>query len=48
MIPGSVENVVIQNAPENIYRNQFLVNAMTNLKMVETAGGGMTEWISPS
>ena len=40
-IPGSVENVVIDNAPESFYRNQFLVTAMTNLKMVETAGGGI-------
>lgn len=40
-MPGNVEKVVIENAPEGIYRNQFLVTAMTNLKMVETAGGGI-------
>ena len=40
-IPGSVEKVIRENAPEERYRNQFLVNAMCNLKMVDTAGGGI-------
>lgn len=40
-IPGSVERVVIQDAPEEYYRNRFLANAMFNLKMVDTAGGGI-------
>lgn len=40
-IPGSVEKVVIENAPEEKYRNKFLSEAMFNLKMVETAGGGI-------
>ena len=40
-IPGSVERVVIQDAPEETYRNPFLVSAMFNLKMVDTAGGGI-------
>jgi ATP-dependent DNA helicase RecG len=40
-IPGSVERVVIDNAPEEQYRNKFLANAMFNLKMVDTAGGGI-------
>jgi ATP-dependent DNA helicase RecG len=39
--PGSVERVVIENAPEEHYRNQFLASAMFNLKMVDTAGGGI-------
>lgn len=40
-IPGSVERVVIENAPQENYRNRFLANAMFNLKMVDTAGGGI-------
>ncbi|RZK06552.1 MAG: transcriptional regulator, partial [Flavobacterium sp.] len=40
-IPGSVEKVVIDDAPEEFYRNKFLATAMFNLKMVETAGGGI-------
>jgi len=40
-IPGNVEKVVIEDAPEEHYRNQFLATAMFNLKMVDTAGGGI-------
>ena len=40
-IPGSVEKVVMENAPEEHYRNRFLATAMSNLKMVDTAGGGI-------
>jgi ATP-dependent DNA helicase RecG len=40
-IPGSVERVVTENAPEEHYRNRFLATAMFNLKMVDTAGGGI-------
>jgi ATP-dependent DNA helicase RecG len=40
-VPGDVERVVIENAPEEYYRNRFLANAMFNLKMVDTAGGGI-------
>lgn len=40
-IPGSVEKVVKEDAPEEHYRNQFLATAMFNLKMVDTAGGGI-------
>lgn len=40
-VPGSVERVVMENAPEEHYRNQFLASAMFNLKMVDTAGGGI-------
>ena len=40
-IPGSVEKVVIEDAPEEFYRNRFLATAMFNLKMVDTAGGGI-------
>lgn len=40
-IPGSVEKVVKEDAPEEHYRNRFLSTAMFNLKMVDTAGGGI-------
>lgn len=40
-IPGSVEKVVREDAPEEHYRNRFLATAMFNLKMVDTAGGGI-------
>ncbi len=40
-IPGTVERVVIEDAPEEHYRNRFLASAMFNLKMVDTAGGGI-------
>lgn len=40
-IPGSIERVVQEDAPEEHYRNRFLATAMFNLKMVDTAGGGI-------
>ncbi|EDM36246.1 putative transcriptional regulator [Pedobacter sp. BAL39] len=40
-IPGSVETVVMDDSPEEFYRNKFLATAMFNLKMVDTAGGGI-------
>ncbi|MCX5996820.1 MAG: transcriptional regulator [Chloroflexi bacterium] len=40
-IPGSVEKVVHENAPEERYRNPFLATAMFNLKMVDTVGSGI-------
>ncbi len=40
-IPGSVEKVVMSDAPEEQYRNPFLATAMFNLNMVDTVGGGI-------
>jgi len=40
-LPKSVEKVVLSDAPEEIYRNPFLVSAMKNLGMVDTQGGGI-------
>jgi ATP-dependent DNA helicase RecG len=40
-IPGSIEEVIRQNAPESKYRNPFLVAAMVNLGMVDTIGSGI-------
>lgn len=40
-IPQSVEAVVLCDAPEEVYRNPFLVEAMRNLNMIDTQGGGI-------
>lgn len=40
-IPESVESVVSNDFPDSQYRNPFLVEAMRNVKMVETEGGGI-------
>lgn len=40
-IPGSVEKVIEQDSPQEYYRNQFLVNAMVNLNMIDTIGSGI-------
>ena len=40
-IPGNIERVLISDAPEERYRNQFLVAAMVGLKMVDTIGSGI-------
>lgn len=40
-LPQSVEAVVLSDAPEEEYRNTFLVEAMRNLNMIDTQGGGI-------
>jgi ATP-dependent DNA helicase RecG len=40
-LPKSVECVVLNDSPEEHYRNPFLVEAMKNLDMIETQGGGI-------
>jgi len=40
-LPKSVEEVVLRDTPEEVYRNPFLVEAMKNLGMIETQGGGI-------
>ncbi|MCQ2221922.1 MAG: putative DNA binding domain-containing protein, partial [Prevotella sp.] len=40
-IPNSIEQVIRNNYPESNYRYPFLVEAMRNIKMVETEGGGI-------
>lgn len=40
-IPGSIERVIADDSPAERYRNPFLVEAMFNLKMVDTIGGGI-------
>jgi ATP-dependent DNA helicase RecG len=40
-IPGSVEKVIHQDAPQEQYRNPYLVQAMVNLNMIDTIGSGI-------
>ena len=40
-IPGSVEIVIQQDAPQELYRNPFLAQAMVNLNMIDTIGSGI-------
>ena len=42
-LPKTVENVVLKDSPEEFYRNTFLVEAMRNLGMIETQGGGISK-----
>ncbi len=37
---GDVETVIRQDAPLEIYRNPFLADAMVELNMIDTQGGG--------
>ena len=40
-LPGSVEDVVISDAPQEIYRNRRLAEAMVSLNMIDTVGSGI-------
>lgn len=40
-LPGSVEKVIQQDSPPEIYRNPFLAEAMVQLNMIDTQGGGI-------
>lgn len=40
-LPGDVEAVIRQDAPQSVYRNRFLVDAMVELNMIDTQGGGI-------
>jgi ATP-dependent DNA helicase RecG len=40
-LPGDVERVIRQDAPLEIYRNPYLAEAMVNLNMIDTQGGGI-------
>jgi ATP-dependent DNA helicase RecG len=40
-LPGSVEKVIELDAPQENYRNRFLANAMFQLGLIETRGGGI-------
>ena len=40
-LPGSIENVLEDDQPPIFYRNNFLVQAMVNLNMIDTIGSGI-------
>ena len=40
-LPGDVETVIRQDAPQSIYRNTFLADAMVELNLIDTQGGGI-------
>lgn len=40
-LPGDVEAVIWQNAPQANYRNPFLADAMVELNLIDTQGGGI-------
>lgn len=40
-IPGTVQKVLENDAPEEMYHNRFLAAAMVELKMVDTIGSGI-------
>ena len=40
-LPGDVETVIRQDAPQSIYRNSFLADAMVELNLIDTQGGGI-------
>lgn len=40
-LPGSIENVLENDQPPIFYRNNFLVQAMVNLNMIDTIGSGI-------
>ena len=42
-IPGDVMTVIEQDAPQEYYRNPFLAEAMVNLHMIDTQGGGIKD-----
>lgn len=40
-LPGTVESVLVHDAPPDQYRNPFLATAMVNLNMIDTIGSGI-------
>jgi ATP-dependent DNA helicase RecG len=40
-LPKSVDAVIRQDAPPDVYRNQLLANAMVGLNMIDTIGSGI-------
>ena len=45
-LPGSVEAAIWHDSPPETYRNKFLADAMVNLKMIDTQGGGIKKMFS--
>ncbi len=40
-LPGDVESVIRQDAPQAYYRNPYLADAMLELNLIDTQGGGI-------
>lgn len=40
-LPGDIETVIKQDAPQAVYRNPFLADAMVELNLIDTQGGGI-------
>lgn len=40
-LPGSVEEVIVRDAPPEVYPNRFLAEAMVSLNMIDTIGSGI-------
>ena len=40
-LPGDVKTVIRQDAPQSFYRNSFLADAMVELNLIDTQGGGI-------
>ncbi|MEZ5004772.1 MAG: ATP-binding protein, partial [Chitinophagales bacterium] len=40
-LPGNIKTVIEQDAPQAVYRNAFLSDAMVNLNMIDTIGSGI-------
>jgi ATP-dependent DNA helicase RecG len=40
-IPGSVEEAISRDGPQEIYQNRFLAEAMVSLNMIDTIGSGI-------
>lgn len=40
-LPGDVATVIRQDAPQALYRNPFLADAMVELNLIDTQGGGI-------
>lgn len=45
-LPGDVETVIGQDAPQSVYRNRFLARAMVELNLIDTQGGGIKRMFS--
>ena len=45
-LPESVEKVIEQDSPQEYYRNAFLAEAMVNLNLIDTQGGGIKKMFS--
>ncbi len=45
-LPETVENVIEQDSPQEYYRNAFLAQAMVNLNLIDTQGGGIKKMFS--